>query len=192
MPTRPSRTASPEDFSIDQSKHSLFGASKVAARCHGAGIRAILRHADVLPARRLPDRPEPLRRGTARIPELSHQVQSGRPRVQGYGYKGKQVRDNIHSEDVARFMLEFYQDAPVRRRFTTSAAARQIRAPSSKPLRWRRSSPERSSDRTTWTRTGSAITSAITAICENEIALPQWKPRRSLPAHFSGDRRVVA
>jgi CDP-paratose 2-epimerase len=24
-----------------------------------------------------------------------------------YGYKGKQVRDNIHSEDVARFMFEF-------------------------------------------------------------------------------------
>ena len=24
-----------------------------------------------------------------------------------FGYKGKQVRDNIHSEDVARFMLEF-------------------------------------------------------------------------------------
>jgi len=26
-----------------------------------------------------------------------------------YGYKGKQVRDNIHSQDVARFMFEFYQ-----------------------------------------------------------------------------------
>ena len=26
-----------------------------------------------------------------------------------YGYKGKQVRDNIHSEDVARFMFEFYK-----------------------------------------------------------------------------------
>jgi CDP-paratose 2-epimerase len=25
-----------------------------------------------------------------------------------FGYKGKQVRDNIHSEDVARFMFEFY------------------------------------------------------------------------------------
>jgi len=25
-----------------------------------------------------------------------------------YGYKGKQVRDNIHSEDVAVFMYEFY------------------------------------------------------------------------------------
>ena len=26
-----------------------------------------------------------------------------------YGYKGKQVRDNIHSEDVASLMFEFYQ-----------------------------------------------------------------------------------
>ena len=27
-----------------------------------------------------------------------------------YGYKGKQVRDNIHSEDVARFMFAFAQN----------------------------------------------------------------------------------
>jgi CDP-paratose 2-epimerase len=27
-----------------------------------------------------------------------------------YGYKGKQVRDNIHSEDVARFIFAFYQN----------------------------------------------------------------------------------
>jgi CDP-paratose 2-epimerase len=26
-----------------------------------------------------------------------------------YGYKGKQVRDNIHSEDVVRFMYEFWK-----------------------------------------------------------------------------------
>lgn len=26
-----------------------------------------------------------------------------------FGYKGKQVRDNIHSEDVARFIYAFYQ-----------------------------------------------------------------------------------
>jgi CDP-paratose 2-epimerase len=26
-----------------------------------------------------------------------------------FGYKGKQVRDNIHSEDVANLMYEFYQ-----------------------------------------------------------------------------------
>jgi len=26
-----------------------------------------------------------------------------------FGYKGKQVRDNIHAEDVARFMFEFWK-----------------------------------------------------------------------------------
>lgn len=30
-----------------------------------------------------------------------------------YGYKGKQVRDNIHSEDVARLIFEFYQNPRV-------------------------------------------------------------------------------
>jgi CDP-paratose 2-epimerase len=30
-----------------------------------------------------------------------------------FGYKGKQVRDNIHSEDVARFMFEFFQSPRV-------------------------------------------------------------------------------
>jgi CDP-paratose 2-epimerase len=41
-----------------------------------------------------------------------------------YGYECKQVRDNIHSEDVARFMFEFYK-APASRKFTTSAAAKR-------------------------------------------------------------------
>ena len=32
-----------------------------------------------------------------------------------FGYKGKQVRDNIHSEDVASFMFAFCADAALRR-----------------------------------------------------------------------------
>ena len=32
-----------------------------------------------------------------------------------FGYKGKQVRDNIHSEDVARFMHQFYRKPALRR-----------------------------------------------------------------------------
>jgi CDP-paratose 2-epimerase len=30
-----------------------------------------------------------------------------------YGYKGKQVRDNIHAEDVARFIFEFFSSPRV-------------------------------------------------------------------------------
>jgi CDP-paratose 2-epimerase len=32
-----------------------------------------------------------------------------------FGYKGKQVRDNIHSEDVARFMAQFCESAALGR-----------------------------------------------------------------------------
>jgi CDP-paratose 2-epimerase len=35
------------------------------------------------------------------------------PEYKVYGYKGKQVRDNIHSENVARFMFEFAQEPRV-------------------------------------------------------------------------------
>ncbi len=78
-------------------------------RRHGAGIRPLFQHAHLLPARRLPDRPEPFRRGTARISELSGAMQLEEREYKVFGYKGKQVRDNIHSEDVANFMHEFYQ-----------------------------------------------------------------------------------
>ncbi len=58
-----------------------------------------------------------------------------------FGYKGKQVRDNIHSEDVARFMYEFFGRRRARARSTISAAARPIPARFSKRSRWPRRSP---------------------------------------------------
>ncbi len=96
-----------EDFSIDQSKHSLFGASKLAGDvmvqeygryfnmptcCLRGGCLTGPNHA-----------------GVELHGFLSYLI---RCNVQGieykvFGYKGKQVRDNIHSEDVARFMFEF-------------------------------------------------------------------------------------
>ena len=42
-----------------------------------------------------------------------------------FGYKGKQVRDNIHSLDVARFIEAFVEQPADGPRSTTSAAARQ-------------------------------------------------------------------
>ena len=76
-------------ISIDQSTHSLFGASKVASRRAGAGVRPLLRHADLLPARRMSDRSESRRRRAARLPELSHQVQRAGPRVQRVRVQGQ-------------------------------------------------------------------------------------------------------
>jgi CDP-paratose 2-epimerase len=97
----------PETLSIDQCLHSVFGASKVAA--------------DVLVQEygRYFNMPTCCLRAGC----MTGSHQSGvelhgflnylvRCNLEGkeyriYGYKGKQVRDNIHSLDVARFISEF-------------------------------------------------------------------------------------
>jgi hypothetical protein len=70
-----------EDFSIDQSKHSIFVASKIAA---DVMVQEYGRYFGMLlPARRMPHRPESFRRRVARIPQLSGEMQRGGARVQG-------------------------------------------------------------------------------------------------------------
>ena len=99
----------PEDFSIDQSKHSLFGASKVAA---DVMVQEYGRYFNMPTCC--------LRGGCLTGPNHSGVELHGflsyliKCNVEGreykvYGYKGKQVRDNIHSHDVARFMFEFWK-----------------------------------------------------------------------------------
>ena len=97
----------PESLSIDQSKHSLFGASKVAA---DVMVQEYGRYFNMPTCC--------LRGGCLTGPNHSGVELHGflsyliKCNMEGreytvYGYKGKQVRDNIHSHDVARFMLEF-------------------------------------------------------------------------------------
>lgn len=97
----------PEDFSIDQSKHSLFGASKVAA---DVMVQEYGRYFNMPTCC--------LRGGCLTGPNhsgvelhgfLSYLIKCNveEREYKVYGYQGKQVRDNIHSEDVARFMFEF-------------------------------------------------------------------------------------
>jgi CDP-paratose 2-epimerase len=98
----------PESFTIDQSKHSLFGASKVAS---DVMVQEYGRYFD-MPACCLRGGclTGPNHSGVELHGFLSYLVKcnlEGREYTV-YGYKGKQVRDNIHSEDVARFMYEFY------------------------------------------------------------------------------------
>jgi nucleoside-diphosphate-sugar epimerase len=50
-----------------------------------------------------------------------------------YGYKGKQVRDNIHSEDVPRFILEFWK-APRVAEVYKPGGVREMPAPFWRPL----------------------------------------------------------
>ena len=96
-----------ESFPIDQSKHSLFGASKVAADVmvqeYGRyfGIPSCCLRGGCLTG--------PNHSGVELHGFLSYLVKcnlEGRE-YKVYGYKGKQVRDNIHSHDVARFIEEF-------------------------------------------------------------------------------------
>jgi CDP-paratose 2-epimerase len=96
-----------EDFSIDQSKHSLFGASKVAADVmvqeYGRyfGMPTCCLRGGCLTG--------PNHTGVELHGFLSYLVRcnlEGRE-YKVFGYKGKQVRDNIHSQDVARFIEAF-------------------------------------------------------------------------------------
>jgi CDP-paratose 2-epimerase len=96
-----------EDFPIDQSKHSIFGASKAAADVmvqeYGRyfGMKTCCLRGGCLTG--------PNHSGVELHGFLSYLVRCnvhGKP-YRVYGYKGKQVRDNIHSLDVARFIHAF-------------------------------------------------------------------------------------
>jgi CDP-paratose 2-epimerase len=99
----------PETLSIDQSTHSLFGASKLSADvlvqeygryfgmptcCLRAGCVTGPNHA-----------------GVELHGFLSYLVKCNleEREYKIYGYKGKQVRDNIHARDVAAFIHAFWQ-----------------------------------------------------------------------------------
>ena len=96
-----------ETFTIDQSKHSLFGASKVAGDIM---VQEYGRYFNMPTCC--------LRGGCLTGPNhtgvelhgfLSYLVKCNMEEKKYfvYGYKGKQVRDNIHSYDIACFMDEF-------------------------------------------------------------------------------------
>ncbi|MCX6937240.1 MAG: NAD-dependent epimerase/dehydratase family protein [Verrucomicrobia bacterium] len=96
-----------ETFTIDQSKHSLFGASKVAA---DVMVQEYGRYFNMPTcALRGGCLTGPNHSGVELHGFLSYLVKcnlEGRE-YKVFGYKGKQVRDNIHSLDVARFMAAF-------------------------------------------------------------------------------------
>jgi CDP-paratose 2-epimerase len=102
-----------EDMSVDQTKHSLFGASKVAADIlvqeYGKyfGIKSAVFRGGCLTG--------PNHSGTQLHGFLSYLMKCA---VTGstytvFGYKGKQVRDNIHSLDLVNMFWHFYIDPKV-------------------------------------------------------------------------------
>jgi CDP-paratose 2-epimerase len=99
-----------ETMSIDQSKHSLFGASKVAADVlaqeYGRyfGMKTATFRGGCLTG--------PAHSGAELHGFLAYLVKcvvTGRPYTI-YGYKGKQVRDNIHSYDLVNAFWHFFRN----------------------------------------------------------------------------------
>lgn len=99
-----------ESFTIDQSKHSLFGASKVAA---DVMVQEYGRYFSIPTAC--------LRGGCLTGPKhsgvelhgfLSYLIKANLEGIKYtiFGYKGKQVRDNIHSHDVVSFIEAFVEN----------------------------------------------------------------------------------
>ena len=69
-PTRATATGIDETMRIDRTHAQPLRRVEGRRRRDGAGVRALLRHADRLLPRRLPHRAEPLRRRAARLPSL--------------------------------------------------------------------------------------------------------------------------
>lgn len=99
-----------EDMSIDQCKHSLFGASKVAA---DVLVQEYGRYFDMNTAAfRGGCLTGPSHSGTQLHGFLAYLMKctvTGQPYTI-FGYKGKQVRDNIHSADLIAAFHEYYKN----------------------------------------------------------------------------------
>lgn len=106
--THPYSQGIDESMSIDNSKHSLFGASKVAADIlvqeYGRyfGMKTAIFRGGCLTG--------PSHSGTKLHGFLSYLMKCTITEefYQVYGYKGKQVRDNIHSYDLVNAFYHFY------------------------------------------------------------------------------------
>jgi CDP-paratose 2-epimerase len=98
-----------ETFRIDQSKHSLFGASKLAGDImvqeYGRyfGLKSCCLRGGCLTG--------PAHSGVELHGFLSYLVRTNLEErtYKVFGYQGKQVRDNIHALDVARFIAAFFE-----------------------------------------------------------------------------------
>ena len=99
-----------EQMSIDHTKHSLFGASKVAADVlcqeYGRyfGMKVGIFRGGCLTG--------PNHSGTQLHGFLAYLMRCAitKDHYTIFGYQGKQVRDNIHSQDLVNMFWHFYQD----------------------------------------------------------------------------------
>jgi CDP-paratose 2-epimerase len=169
-----------ETMSIDQSKHSLFGVSKVAA---DVLVQEYGRYFD-------------LKTGTFRggcltgpdhsgaelhgfLAYLAKCVVANKPYTI-YGYSGKQVRDNIHSYDLVNAFWHFYQNPRPAAVYNMGGsrhsncsvleAIQMIEELSGKSIRYELSDQARSGDHIWW----------ISDIRRFQKDYPQWSYRYDL------------
>ncbi len=184
--------ADPEDFdgidesmSIDHSMHSLFGASKVAA---DVMVQEYGRYFDI--------RTCCLRGGCLTGPNhsgvelhgfLSYLVRCNLEDREYtiFGYKGKQVRDNIHSFDVARAIEHFYESPGIAEVFNLGGgrdnsisiieAFKRVEELTGRPMRSSYSDTPRRGDHICY----------ISDLSHLRVRLPGWDITRSLDDIFT-------
>ncbi len=181
-PNHPYTKGISEDMSLDQTMHSLFGASKVAAdvlvqeyghyfelptACFRCGCLTGPHHAGA----QLHGFLAYLMRCTA----------TGTPYTI-YGYKGKQVRDNIHSADLIRAFYEFYRAPRIAEVYNMGGgrtsncsmleAIDLCQEITGRPLTWRYSEENRLGDHIWW----------ISDLRKFQSHYPAWQVTHDVPA----------
>lgn len=171
----------PESFPIDQSKHSLFGASKASADLlvqeYGRyfGMPTCCLRGGCLTG--------PAHSGVELHGFLSYMVKvnlAGRM-YRVYGYKGKQVRDNIHAADVAHFAERFIAQPRSGEVYNIGGgranscsileAFRQVEELTGQPMRWEYVDRPREGDHICY----------ISNLAKATEHYPGWSVTRSLP-----------
>jgi CDP-paratose 2-epimerase len=174
-----------EDMSIDGSLHSLFGASKVAA---DVMVQEYGRYFS-LPTCCLRGGclTGPNHSGVELHGFLSYLVRCNLEEREYtvFGYKGKQVRDNIHSHDVARCIESFWENPQPAAVFNVGGgrgnsisileAFAKVEKLTGKPMRWSYSNEARSGDHICY----------ISNLSRLRNALPGWDVTKDLDVIFS-------
>lgn len=173
-----------ENFTIDQSKHSIFGASKVAGDVmvqeYGRyfGMPTCCLRGGCLTG--------PNHSGVELHGFLSYLIKCNLIEKEYviFGYKGKQVRDNIHSYDVARFIEEFLINPRVAEVYNLGGGRSNsisileafdlITEISGKPMRYKYSDQNRSGDHICY----------ISDLSKMKSHYPNWEITKNLKTTF--------
>ena len=171
----------PETMSIDQTMHSQFGASKVVADVltqeydRYFGMKTACFRGGCLTG--------PNHSGTQLQGFLAYLMKctvTGMPYTI-FGYKRKQVRDNIHSADLIRAFDEFFKNSRVGQvynmgggRFSNCSMAEAIdlcEQIAGRPLRWKYVDQNRQGDHIWW----------ISDLSHFQAHYPRWRPHYDVP-----------